>query len=336
MMPKGILQSRRYRAHERQVIASLGMDESSRALVSTPLYSNTTLFMFLATMGHGGTAYLMEKFSTAEFLKLSEDKAITHAVLVPVQYERLLNHPQFDQADLSSYQCKCSTSAPLRQSTKQALLERWPQGGLAEFYGMTEGGVYCTLIAHEHPDKLDTVGQPAEDCDLRIIDEQGRELPQGNKGEIVGYSPRTMDGYHNRPDATEEASWYDDSGRRFQRSGDIGWLDNEGFLHLLDRKKDMIISGGFNVYATDLEEVLLSHSQVADAAVIAAPSEQWGETPLAFVVLAPDVNLDAEELRQWANGQLGKAQRISEVRVIGGLPRSPIGKVLKRELRDGL
>ena len=335
-LPKGILQSRRYRAHERQVIASLGMDESSRALVSTPLYSNTTLFMFLATMGHGGTAYLMEKFSTAEFLKLSEEKAITHAVLVPVQYERLLNDPQFDQADLSSYQCKCSTSAPLRQSTKQALLERWPQGGLAEFYGMTEGGVYCTLIAHEHPDKLDTVGQPAEDCDLRIIDEQGRELPQGNKGEIVGYSPRTMDEYHNRPDATEEASWYDDSGRRFQRSGDIGWLDNEGFLHLLDRKKDMIISGGFNVYATDLEEVLLSHPQVADAAVIAAPSEQWGETPLAFVVLAPGVNLDVEELRQWANGQLGKAQRISEVRVIDALPRSPIGKVLKRELRDGL
>ena len=335
-LPKGILQSRRYRAHERQVIASLGMDESSRALVSTPLYSNTTLFMFLATMGHGGTAYLMEKFSTAEFLKLSEDKAITHAVLVPVQYERLLNHPQFDQADLSSYQCKCSTSAPLRESTKQALLERWPQGGLAEFYGMTEGGVYCTLLAHEHPDKLDTVGQPSEDCDLRIIDEQGRELPQGNKGEIVGYSPRTMDEYHNRPDATEEASWYDDSGRRFQRSGDIGWLDNEGFLHLLDRKKDLIISGGFNVYATDLEEVLLSHPQVADAAVIAAPSEQWGETPLAFVVLTPGVNLDTEELRQWANGQLGKAQRISEVRVIDGLPRSPIGKVLKRELRDGL
>jgi acyl-CoA synthetase (AMP-forming)/AMP-acid ligase II len=145
-----------------------------------------------------------------------------------------------------------------------------------------------------------------------------------------------MDEYHNRPDATEEASWYDDSGRRFQRSGDIGWLDNEGFLHLLDRKKDMIISGGFNVYATDLEEVLLSHPQVADAAVIAAPSEQWGETPLAFVVLAPDVNLDAEELRQWANGQLGKAQRISEVRVIDALPRSPIGKVLKRELRDGI
>ena len=98
----------------------------------------------------------------------------------------------------------------------------------------------------------------------------------------------------------------------------------------------MIISGGFNVYATDLEEVLLSHPQVADAAVIAAPSEQWGETPLAFVVLTPGVNLDAEELRQWANGQLGKAQRISEVRVIGGLPRSPIGKVLKRELRDGI
>ena len=125
-------------------------------------------------------------------------------------------------------------------------------------------------------------------------------------------------------------------GRRFQKSGDIGWFDDENFLHLLDRKKDMIISGGFNVYAIDLEKVLLSHPDVTDAAVIAAPSEQWGETPLAFVVLVSGSMIDAEVLRQWANGKLGKAQRISEVRVIDELPRSPIGKVLKRELRDGL
>ena len=335
-LPKGILQSRRYRAHERQIIASLGMNENSRALVSTPLYSNTTLFMFLATMGHGGTAYLMEQFSTEQFLTLSEQKRITHAVLVPVQYERLLKDPQFDQTDLSSYLFKCSTSAPLRPPTKQALLDRWPHGGLAEFYGMTEGGVYCTLLAHERPDKLDTVGQPADDCDLRIIDAQGSVMPQGAKGEIVGYSPRTMDGYHKRAEATEEASWYDETGRRFQRSGDIGWLDEENFLHLLDRKKDMIISGGFNVYAIDLEKVLLSHPDVADAAVIAAPSEQWGETPLAFVVLASGSMIDAEVLRQWANSQLGKAQRISRIEFIDELPRSPIGKVLKRELRDGL
>ena len=118
----------------------------------------------------------------------------------------------------------------------------------------------------------------------------------------------------------------------FRKSGDIGWFDEDNFLHLLDRKKDVIISGGFNIYAIDLEKVLLSHPDIADAAVIAAPSEQWGETPVAFLVAAGGV--DAEALRQWANSQLGKAQRISEVKMIDELPRSPIGKVLKRELRD--
>ena len=201
-----------------------------------------------------------------------------------------------------------------------------------------ESRLILTCLENEaHIDKLDTVGQPGEGCDIRIIDDKGRELPQGEAGEVVGHCDRMMDGYHRRPEATAEASWYDEQGRRFQKSGDIGWFDKDNFLHLLDRKKDVIISGGFNIYAIDLERVLLSHGDVLDAAVIAAPSEQWGETPLAFVVVAATAGaLDAEGLRVWANSQLGKAQRISEIRLIDELPRSPIGKVLKRELRAGL
>ena len=333
--PKGILQNRAYRARENAYLADLAITAQSRGLFSTPLYSNTTLFLFFGIVSRGGTAYLMEKFDTARFLQLSEQHSITHTVLVPVQYERLLKDPALDTTDLSAYQLKFSTSAALHKPVKEALLQRWPEGGLVELYGMTEGGVLCNLIAHERPDKLDTVGQPAPSCDLRIIDENGTVLSQGNVGEVVGRSNRMMDGYYHRPEVTEEASWYDESGKRFQRSGDVGWLDDEGFLHLLDRKKDMIISGGFNVYAIDLERVLLSHPDVEDAAVVAATSERWGETPLAFVVAAAGA-LDAEGLRVWANSQLGKAQRISEIRLIDELPRSPIGKVLKRELRDGL
>ena len=335
-IPKGILQDRRYRAIESTVMHGLGFDENSHGLISTPLYSNTTLFFFFAILANGGSIYMMEKFNTKEYLAICEREKITHTVLVPVQYERLLKDPALGATDLSSFQFKCSTSATLHKPVKQDLLKRWPEGGLWEFYGMTEGGVNCCLVAHEHPDKLDTVGQPGEGCDIRIIDEQGNVLPQGETGEVVGWCERIMVGYHNRPEATEKASWYDEYGKRFQRSGDIGWFDGDGFLHLLDRKKDMIISGGFNVYAIDLEKVLLSHSDVADAAVIAAPSEQWGETPLAFVVLISGAHTDPEVLRLWANEQLGKAQRISEVRLIDELPRSPIGKVLKRELRDGL
>lgn len=336
-MPKGILHDRRCRAQENADL-QIWFDETTRTLTSTPLYSNTTLFVFFPTLAAGGSVILMEKFSTQGFLELSQREAITNAVLVPVQYQRLLADPNFKAFDLSSYRIKFSTSAPFHQQVKNDLLARWPAGGLVEIYGMTEGGITCLLFAHERPDKLDTVGQPAEDCDLKIIDQEGKILAQGEIGEIIGRSPKMMANYANRPQATAEASWYNEAGERYHKSGDIGWLDEEGFVHLLDRKKDMIISGGFNVYAIDLEKVLLQHPQVADVAVIAVPSEQWGETPLAFVECQNKSKdgLDTEAMRTWANEQLGKAQQISEIRLLTQLPRSPIGKVLKRELRDNL
>lgn len=335
--PKGIMQDRRFRSQISIEIAErYGVDEQSRVLVSTPLYSNTTLFLFIAVMAMGGSALLMEKFDARRFLELSERQRATHAVLVPVQYTRLLADPEFDRFDLSSYVAKFTTSAPLPANTKREILRRWPAGGLTEFYGMTEGGVGAVLEAHEYLDKLDTVGkvgQLGKNGDVRVIGEDGRELAQGLAGELVGWAPLMMVGYHGRPDATAEASWYDENGRRFQRSGDIGWVDEDGFLHLLDRKKDMIISGGFNIYAIDLENALLAEKEVADAAVIGAPSTEWGETPVAFVVPKEDADFDSEAVRARVNARLGKAQRISQIRVVAELPRNAIGKVLKRQLR---
>jgi acyl-CoA synthetase (AMP-forming)/AMP-acid ligase II len=143
-----------------------------------------------------------------------------------------------------------------------------------------------------------------------------------------------MAGYHGQPEKTADAQWFDLSGKRFIRTGDIGRFDEEGFLTLVDRRKDMIISGGFNLYPSDLEAVLREHPSVADAAVAGVPSERWGETPAAWVVAREGAALDAESLRVWANERLGKTQRISFLRVVDELPRSAIGKVLKRELRD--
>jgi acyl-CoA synthetase (AMP-forming)/AMP-acid ligase II len=143
-----------------------------------------------------------------------------------------------------------------------------------------------------------------------------------------------MNGYHNQPQKTADAEWYDAQRQRFIRTGDIGRFDADGFLTLMDRKKDMIISGGFNIYPSDLEAVLSQHPAVADAAVVGMPSRQWGETPVAFVVLraaAPDT---AEQIRTWTNERLGKTQRLSALEVLPSLPRSAIGKVLKRELRE--
>jgi long-chain acyl-CoA synthetase len=217
---------------------------------------------------------------------------------------------------------------------KADVLARWP-GGLVEFYGMTEGGGTCILEAHLHPTKLHTVGQAAEGHDIRLIDDAGVEVPAGEAGEVVGHSGGMMKGYHGQPERTREAEWFDPTGKRFIRTGDIGRFDAEGFLTLFDRKKDMVISGGFNIYPSDLEAVLRQHPGVEDAAVVGVPSVEWGETPVAFVVLRSTDNTPVQVLRDWANAQVGKTQRLSAVELIGELPRSPIGKVLKRELRDG-
>ncbi|MET1536981.1 class I adenylate-forming enzyme family protein, partial [Burkholderia sola] len=208
------------------------------------------------------TLVLMRKFDAAHYLELAERHRATHTMLVPVQYQRLMQCPDFDGTDLASLQHKFCTSAPFHPALKAEVLRRWP-GRLIEYYGMTEGGVRCELHCHDFPAKLHTVGRPGPGADIRFIDEQGRELPTGEQGEIVGRSAGMMSGYHRLPDKTREAEWFDAQGLRFIRSGDVGRLDEDGFIVLGDRKKDMIITGGFNVYPSDIESVLLQHPQVA-------------------------------------------------------------------------
>jgi acyl-CoA synthetase (AMP-forming)/AMP-acid ligase II len=279
----------------------------------------------------GGANVLMAKFDAREFLHLVQNHRATHAMLVPVQYDRIMRLTDYDDFDDSSMKYKFSTSAPLREDLKRQIVERF-EGELVEFYGLTEGGISCALFANRFPDKLASVGVPTGG-EIRIIDEQGKELPPGRIGEIVGRNPAMMRGYVNREKATEEMLWYDAEGNLFFKTGDVGYFDEDGFLFLSDRKKDVIISGGFNVYATDLEIVLSEHRAVREVAVIGVPSEQWGETPLALVVLEPGANVDAEALRTWANERLGKGQRIAKLEFRRDLPKSDIGKVLKRELR---
>ena len=331
--PKGIVQSHQMRwAHVRRG-GVYGYGPDAITLVSTPLYSNTTLVSLLPTLALGGTSIVMPRFDVEGFLQLAQRHRVTHAMLVPVQYERLLRHEAFDRTDLSSFRLKFSTSAPFSAALKAEVLRRWP-GGLVEYFGMTEGGGTCILVAHQFPDKLHTVGRPADGHDMRVIDDQGRELPIGEVGEIVGHSPwAMMSGYHGKPEATAAAEWRDATGKRFIRTGDLGKFDTDGFLTVVGRSKDVIISGGFNIYPVDLEAALAAHPAVAEAAVVGVPSPRWGETPVAFVVLAPGHTIDPDGLRNFANARLGNTQRIADVAVVAALPRSPIGKVLKRELR---
>ncbi|MCC7395212.1 MAG: acyl--CoA ligase [Sphingomonadaceae bacterium] len=335
--PKGIIHSHAMRWRQMAYRAAQNYGAGSRTITSTPLYSNTTMAVFLPSLFSGGSVSIMGKFDAEKWLMRASSEGATHTMLVPVQYRRLLQHPQFDDYDLSAMRLKYCTSAPFPADLKAEALARFP-GGLIEIYGMTEGGLVCLLVAHEHPDKLHTVGQPAPGHQLKVIDEAGVELPPGGAGELVGRSPTMMTGYKNQPEKTAEGYWYDPADNsRWQRMGDIGRIDADGFVELVGRTKDVIISGGFNIYPVDLEQILLADPRVAEAAVVGAPSDQWGETPVGFVVAAPGTMLDAtvlEDVRSIANAKLGKTQRLSALHAIDEMPRSHIGKLLKTELRD--
>jgi len=334
-VPKGIVHDHGTRQVLGMALMGLGVGGEAISLIATPLYSNTTFTTWWPTLCGGGTLIIMPKFDARESLQLIDQYRVTHAMLVPVQYDRIMGLPDFGDFDLHSLQIKFSTSAPLRAGLKAKVIDDFP-GELVEFYGLTEGGVSTVFVGSvaKEQGKLGSVGPAAIGSSLKIIDEQGNELGAGEIGEIVGRSANMSSGYHNRDDASKEMHWYDDLEQLFYRSGDVGYLDEDGWLFLSDRRKDMIISGGFNIYATDLEIVMLEHPEVHEVAVVALPSREWGETPLAIIVTQPNSQIQEEALRLWANERLGKAQRISALVFIDDLPKSSIGKVLKRELRQ--
>jgi len=331
--PKGIVHSHQMRWHQMAGGLKSIYSRDTRSLVSTPLYSNTTLAVFLPTMCHGGFARMMEKFDVTGYLRHAQTDRTTHTMLVPVQYQRLMAHDGFESYDLSSYVVKFCTSAPFPAELKADVVKRWP-GGLMEIYGMTEGGVVCMLQAHNFPDKLHTVGQPITGHELIVLDDDDNRLPPGSKGILTGRSPTMMLGYKNQPEKTREMEWRDEDGNIWLKTGDIGIVDEDGFVSIVGRAKDMIISGGFNIYPKDLEELLEEQPEVAEAAVVGMPSQAWGETPVGFVRLVEHASKSTDDILKRVNAQLGKTQRISILHPIDEMPRSHIGKLLKSELRE--
>jgi long-chain acyl-CoA synthetase len=332
-VPKGVLHSHGARKASYAGSRVRYFSRDSVNVIATPFYSNTTSVTWLLTTALGGANVLLGKFSADAFLDAVERHRASHAMLVPVQYDRILASERFGRTELSSLRYLFSTSAPLRAEVKRRILDE-TAAELVEIYGLTEGGPVTMLEARRHPTKLASVGQPSPGCDVRIVDEAGREVPKGTVGEVVGRSANMMSGYLNRRADTEAMLLRGESGDLYFRTGDLGRFDDDGFLYLLDRKKDIIISGGFNIYATDLETVLAQHPAVADVAVIGVPSERWGETPVALVVRMPGSAVTAQELLEYCNARVGKAQRVSDVEFRSELPKNAIGKILKRELRE--
>jgi acyl-CoA synthetase (AMP-forming)/AMP-acid ligase II len=333
--PKGIVLSHGTRAHQTRTMAQLAFDESCTNIIATPLYSLGALSTWMPTVYGGGANVLMAKFDARSYLELAQRHRVTHTILVPIQYQRILDVPDFDTFDLTSLRFKFGGSAPSSVALKRTIAAKLP-GEMFEFYSLTEGGVTTALMVNHFPDKLASVGVASNGCVIKIIDDDGHELPTGETGEIVGRSTLRMDGYLNKPTATDALKWLDEDGNEFIRSGDTGYLDAEGYLYLLDRKKDMIISGGMNVYAADIEAVLIEHPAVTEATVIGVPSERWGESPYGVVVLDSAESGAGLDVLSWANARLAASQRLADVEVRSSLPRNHLGKVLKQQLRDQL
>jgi acyl-CoA synthetase (AMP-forming)/AMP-acid ligase II len=298
------------------------------------LFSNISWVSMLATMLVGGTIVLQRHFNARATLALIEAERITHGAFVPVQLERLLNEPQRDRTRTGSLQALMCCGSPLAPDIKRGFAQAF-NCHLIELYGLTEG-VFTILAPEDFEQKLLSVGKPVLGTDIRILGEDDREVAPGQSGEIVGYSRVVMAGYLQRDDDNLAATWVDERGRQWLRTGDLGRLDADGFLYIVDRKKDMILSGGQNIYPADIEVVMREHPAVAEVAVVGVPSSLWGETPVAVVVPSAGQAFDAMAVLAWTNARVGKQQRLHTVVARAELPRNPNGKVLKRELRREL
>ncbi|MBC6445771.1 class I adenylate-forming enzyme family protein [Actinokineospora xionganensis] len=278
----------------------------------------------------GTTTWLHDRLDPGAYLADAERLRITSIGGAPALYAALLTHPDIHTRDLTSVRLLASGAAPLPVEMIERLLDLFPNAVIAEGYGLTEVTMGATLSpAHRSGTrKVGSVGVPLFDTEVRVVDGDGLDpVPAGERGEVCLRGPQVMTGYHNRPEATAEVltdGWL--------RTGDIGVLDDDGYLSIVDRKKDMLLYKGYNVYPRELEELLAAHPGVAAAAVVGRPDQAVGELPVAFVVPSgPDLTEDA--LMASINAQVVAYKRLREVRFVDQIPISAAGKVLKRELR---
>ena len=333
-VPKGIAQSYGSRAAQCVSLEALGMGPDANLLHTIALYSNFGLSALLLSLWWGGTFFMMRKFSGAAVVEMLADRRIDLAWFAPATLVRTMETPGFADAVQGRSCVKLCAGAPLLELQKRQIVDRWP-GPFFDVYGQTETGTLTMLAIHVAPaEKWKSVGVVLPSVQVRVLDDEGNVLPTGQEGEIAGHSNTLMAGYHARDDANTAAHWRDEVGRLYVRTGDIGRFDEDGYLWLCDRKKDMIISGGYNVYPADIERVLVDHPAVFEAAVVGCPSHRWGETPVAFLTLREGAEADEETLRTWVNAQVGAIQRLAAVRILPVLPNGGMGKILKRTLRD--
>ncbi|HEY8614813.1 long-chain-fatty-acid--CoA ligase [Phenylobacterium sp.] len=332
-LPKGVrLNNTNYSAFLalRHRVEGFDYAAEDTVLIVMPLFHVAGTNISFSGLAAGGRVIVMADFDPAAVLRLIEQEKVAHIFLAPVMINALLQTPQAQTTDFSSLKTVSYGASPISEAVLKAATQRFGCGFI-QFYGMTETcGAGTTLAPSAHVGELlRSCGKPWETLECRIADEAGRALPPGAIGEIEIRGPIVMAGYWNRPEATAETirpgGWL--------RTGDAGFMDEHGFFFVHDRVKDMIVSGGENVYPAEVENAILGCPGVADAAVIGVPDERWGEAVKAVVVPAPGEAPDPQAIIAWARQRIAGFKAPKSIDFVDALPRNPSGKVLRRELR---
>lgn len=330
--PKGVMLS-----HNNLISVALALVASGIAkpgcigLHAAPMFHLADFALLNAMLTHGSTHVILPGFEPLTVLKTLQDERISEVILVPTMIQMLVDHPQAGDFDLSHLQMLLYGASPISEALLKRAMALLPNAGLLQAYGMTELAPLATLLLpqeHHIESKMRSAGRAGLCADVRIVDENDQELPRGQVGEVVVRGPHVMLGYWNRPEATAEAlknGW--------MHTGDGAYMDDEGYVFVVDRIKDMIVTGGENVYSAEVENAIAQHSAVANCAVIGVPSEAWGETVHAVVVLKASAALTIEELSAHCAERIAKYKCPRSLSFIEALPLSGAGKVLKRDLR---
>ncbi len=328
-LPKGIVHTHAIRAAYCTGFATAyRITPESTILHTGSLVFNGAFLTMMPALFQGCTFILHPYFDATALIETVAQERVTHIMMVPSQIIAMMHAPNFDPKRMQSLEMIGSVGAPLHLEHKEELDRHLP-GRFSELYGLTEGFV-TILDKYDFPHKPSSVGAPPPLFEMKILDAEGNPCAPGEVGEIVGRGPITMPGYYKRPDLTANAIR---DGWLF--SGDLGYVDEDGFLYLVDRQKDMIVSGGVNVYPRDIEELIVQHPAVREAAVFGIPDEKWGETPMATVILNQPGTVSEEALRDWVNERVeARYQKVSRLVIMDDFPRSVAGKTLKRIMRE--
>lgn len=306
------------------------IDERSGYLAAGPLTHAAVVFLW-PILQVGGRVIVMEAFEPGRALELIETQSPTLTLMVPTMIQALVGHPDAGERDLSSLEALTYAAAPISPRTMHRAMDLLGPDVLHQWYAQSEAWPLTMLLPHQHLRRPDSVGRATPNTVLKIVDEDGNELPLGDTGEIAVRTPGQMWGHWNDPEGTAARTLPDGS----LRTRDMGYVDDDGFVYLVDRKEDMIISGGYNIWPAELEQALVSHPAVAEACVVGVPHERWGETPKAVVVLGEGAaEVSEDQLIEYTRDRVGAVKKVTSVEFVDELPKSPLGKVLRREVRE--